>query len=162
MKYLFMLQIQWAWETCRIKEASCQRPHVVWFYLCAMFRTGKCVTVECGSGCLSRRWGELRNESEEGWEQAVTCSLIANNNYFRSILSSSRGFPGGWVVKNLPANAGEVGSIPGSSISPGERNGYPLQYSCLEKSRGLLPWRSLVGYCPWGRKSGTWLNNPSI
>ena len=45
-----------------------------------------------------------------------------------------RGFPGGTVVKNLPANAGDtrdVGLIPGSGISPGEGNGKPLQYSCL-------------------------------
>ena len=42
------------------------------------------------------------------------------------------GFPGGSVVKNLPANAGDVGSSPGSGRSPGERNGYPLHYSCLE------------------------------
>ena len=38
------------------------------------------------------------------------------------------GFPGGSVVKNLPANEGDVGSIPGSGISPGEGNGNPLQY----------------------------------
>ena len=39
------------------------------------------------------------------------------------------------VVKNSPANAGDtgdVGSIPGSGRSPGEGNGNPLQYSCLE------------------------------
>ena len=42
------------------------------------------------------------------------------------------GFPGGSVVKNLPANAGDVGSIPGSGSFPGEDNGNPLQYSCLE------------------------------
>ena len=42
-----------------------------------------------------------------------------------------RSFPGGSVVKNLPANAGDVGSIPGSGRSPGEGNGSPLQYSCL-------------------------------
>ena len=41
-------------------------------------------------------------------------------------------FPGGSVVKNLPANAGEVGSVSGSGRSPGEGNGNPLQYSCLE------------------------------
>ena len=35
------------------------------------------------------------------------------------------------VVKNLPANAGDVGSIPGSGRCPGEGNGYPLQCSCL-------------------------------
>ena len=43
------------------------------------------------------------------------------------------GFPGGSVVKNLPANAGDVGSIPGLGRSPGEGNGNPLQAFCLEK-----------------------------
>ena len=43
-------------------------------------------------------------------------------------------FPGGSVVKNLPANAGDAGLIPTSGRSPGEGNGYPLQYSCLEIS----------------------------
>ena len=45
------------------------------------------------------------------------------------------GFPGGTVVKNLPANAGDVrdtGSIPGLGRSPGGEHGNPLQYSCLE------------------------------
>ena len=41
------------------------------------------------------------------------------------------GLPIGKVVKNLPANAGAAGSIPGLEISPGEGNGNPLQYSCL-------------------------------
>ena len=55
------------------------------------------------------------------------------------------GLPGGSVVKNLPANAGDVSLIPGSGRSPGEGSGNPLQYSCLEKSHGQ---RSLVGYSP--------------
>ena len=41
------------------------------------------------------------------------------------------GFSGGSVVKNLPANAGDEGSIPGSGRSPREENGNPLQYSNL-------------------------------
>ena len=41
------------------------------------------------------------------------------------------GFPGGSVVKNLPASARHVGSIPGLGSFPGEGNGNPLQYSCL-------------------------------
>ena len=41
------------------------------------------------------------------------------------------GFPGGSVVKNPPANAGDVGSIPGLGRSHGEGNGHPLQHSCL-------------------------------
>ena len=43
-----------------------------------------------------------------------------------------RGFPGGPVVKNLLAKAGDIGSIPGSGRSPVEGNGNPLQYSCPE------------------------------
>ena len=43
----------------------------------------------------------------------------------------SMGFPGGLVVNNPPANEGDSSLIPGSGRSPGERNGNPLQYSCL-------------------------------
>ena len=53
------------------------------------------------------------------------------------------GFPGGVVVKNLPANAGDVrepGSIPGSGRSPAGEHGYPLQYSCLEKPMDREAW----------------------
>ena len=42
------------------------------------------------------------------------------------------GFPGGSEVKASACNAGDPGSIPGSGRSPGEGNGNPLQYSCLE------------------------------
>ena len=50
------------------------------------------------------------------------------------------------VVKNLPANAGDEGSIPGSRRSPGEGNGNPLQYSCLENpmNRGAS-WTTVHG-----------------
>ena len=49
-------------------------------------------------------------------------------------------FPGGSVVKNPPANAGDNGLIPGSGRSLGEGNGKPPQYSCLENpmDRGAL------------------------
>ena len=42
------------------------------------------------------------------------------------------GFPGGSEVKASAWNEGDPGSIPGSGRSPGEGNGNPLQYSCLE------------------------------
>ena len=54
------------------------------------------------------------------------------------------GFPEGSVVKNLPANAGDVGSIPGSERSPGEGNGSPLQYSCLENPMDRANWWATV------------------
>ena len=57
-------------------------------------------------------------------------------------------FPGGSDSKASVYNEGDLGSIPGSGRSPGEGNGNPLQYSCLENSMD----RSLVGYSPWGRK----------
>ena len=44
------------------------------------------------------------------------------------------GFPGGSVVKNLPTNAGDLGSISGSGRFPGEGNGNPLQYFLPENS----------------------------
>ena len=44
----------------------------------------------------------------------------------------SEGFPGGSEAKASAWNAGDPGSIPGSGRSPGEGNGNPLQYSCLE------------------------------
>ena len=47
------------------------------------------------------------------------------------------GFPGGAVLKNMPANVGDVGDtglIPGSGRSPGGGNGNPLQYSCLKNA----------------------------
>ena len=42
------------------------------------------------------------------------------------------GLPGGSAVKTLPANSGDVGSIPGWGRSPGGGYGKPLQYSCLD------------------------------
>ena len=46
------------------------------------------------------------------------------------------GFPGGSAGKEPAHNAGDLGSIPTQGRSPGEGNGYPLQYSGLENSMG--------------------------
>ena len=54
------------------------------------------------------------------------------------------GFPGDSVVKNLPASAGGVRSIPGSGRSPGEGSGNPLQYSCLENPTDRGAWRAVL------------------
>ena len=59
------------------------------------------------------------------------------------------GFPGGSVVKNPTANAGDVGSVPGLGRSPGEGNGYPLQVFLLGESHRQ---RSLERYSPQGCK----------
>ena len=54
------------------------------------------------------------------------------------------GFPGNSVVKNLPAKAGEEGSVPGLERSPGERNGNSLQYSCLGNPMDRGAWWATV------------------
>ena len=65
-------------------------------------------------------------------------------------------FPGGSDSKESARNAGDLDSIPGSGRSPGEENGYPLQYSCLENymDRGAW-WATIHGV----EKSWTWLSN---
>ena len=62
----------------------------------------------------------------------------------RFSLNTSRGFSGGSVVKNLPANAGDVGSTPGLGRSPGGENGNPLQYSWLGNSMDRETWWAIV------------------
>ena len=67
----------------------------------------------------------------KSWLFPVRCMTL------KRLLNFSGAFPGGAVVKNLPANAGDTRdacSIPGSGRSPGIGNGNPLQYSCLENS----------------------------
>ena len=54
------------------------------------------------------------------------------------------GYLGGSVVKNLPVNAGDSGSSPGSGKSPGEGNGNSLQYSCLENPMDRGSWQAPV------------------
>ena len=54
------------------------------------------------------------------------------------------GFPSGLVVKNPPANAGDVGSIPRLGRSPGEGIGNLYQYSCLGNPMDRGAWRSTV------------------
>ena len=65
----------------------------------------------------------------------------------RNYLGDAKGFPGGSVVKNPPANTGNArdsGWILGSGRSLGERNGNPLQYSCLKNPVGRGAWWAMV------------------
>ena len=54
------------------------------------------------------------------------------------------GLPGGSDGKEPACNAGDLGLIPGSGRSPGEGNGNPLQYSCLENSTDTGAWPATV------------------
>ena len=57
---------------------------------------------------------------------------------------ASRGFPGGSDDKESTYSAGDLGLIPVLGRSPGEGNGNPLQYSCLENSMDRGAWRATV------------------
>ena len=54
------------------------------------------------------------------------------------------GFPGGPDGKESACNARDLGSVPQSGRSPGEGNGYPLQYSCLKNPMDRGAWRATV------------------
>ena len=58
-----------------------------------------------------------------------------------NLYPEGKGFPGDSVAKNLPANAGDSGSIPESGRSPGKGHSNPFHGQ-----------RSLPGYSPWGHK----------
>ena len=64
--------------------------------------------------------------------------------FFSNWLYPLKDFPSGSAVKNLPANAGDMGLIPGSARSPAEGNGKPLQYSCLENAMDRGDWWATV------------------
>ena len=68
------------------------------------------------------------------------------------------GFPGSSARKEFACNAGDLGSIPGSGGSPGEGNGNPLQYSCLENPMDRGAWRVAV---PEVTESRTRLSAPT-
>ena len=55
-----------------------------------------------------------------------------------------RGFPHSSVRKEPACNVGDTGSIPGLGRSPGEGNGNPLQYSCLENPMDRGAWQAIV------------------
>ena len=74
-------------------------------------------------------------------------------------LSPLRGFPGSSVVKNPPANVGDMGLIPGSGRSPGGGYGNPLQYSRLENPMDRGAWRATVHGVA---NSQTQLNNNNL
>ena len=71
-------------------------------------------------------------------EQLQHGETLAEN----EVVAVRMGFPGGSDGKESTCNAGDLGWIPGLGRFPGEENGYPLHYSCLEKPHGQ---KSLAG-----------------
>ena len=65
---------------------------------------------------------------------------VISTSYLLSIYDMHMDFPGGSGCKASAYNARDLGSIPGSGRSPGEGNGNPLQYSCLENPMDRGAW----------------------
>ena len=75
------------------------------------------------------------------------CHLRYNVNFMRKglcLFGPTRDFPGDSVVRNPPANAGDVGSIPRLGRSPGEGNGNPFHYSCLWNPMDEGAWMAVL------------------
>ena len=88
--------------------------------------------VSCTAGRLFTVWAT--RESQDIVSRTQICQVLW-------------GFPGGSMVENPPANAGDTGLFPASGISPGRGNGNSLQYSCLRNfmDRGAW-WLQIVRY----------------
>ena len=75
----------------------------------------------------------------------MLCIYWFTVNLFFSVLRQDyKGFPHSSVGKESDCNAGDLGSIPGSGRCPGEGNGNPLQYSCLENPMDSGAWQATV------------------
>ena len=70
--------------------------------------------------------------------------MLANSTQRLLAPTRCQDFPGGSEGKESACNAGDPGSIPGSGRSPGEGNGSPLQYSCLENPMDRGAWGATV------------------
>ena len=78
------------------------------------------------------------------WENGVLAHSVAQMTGSMSVFTSKKHFPGGSDGKESACHAGDPGSIPGLGRSPGEGNGNPLQYSCLENSIDRGAWQATV------------------
>ena len=78
------------------------------------------------------------------WENGVLAHSVTQMTGSMSVFTSKKHFPGGSDGKESACHAGDPGSIPGLGRSPGEGNGNPLQYSCLENSTDRGAWQATV------------------
>ena len=114
-----------------------ERPHFIFSLSCIGEGNGNPLQCSC-----------LENPRDGGAWWAAVYGVTQSRTRLKRLSSSSRGiykgFPGGSVVKNPPANVGDMGLIPGSGKSPRERNGNPLQYSCLKNPADRGAWQASV------------------
>ena len=113
-------------------------------------RTSKISPCFCHS--FSFIWGKrhVSLNPVPGWvPPPIFCVLTESRHTFRTFkitFTNILDFPGGSDGEESACNVGDPGLIPGSGRCPGERNGYPLQYSCLKNSMDRGAWQRN----PWG------------
>ena len=103
---------------------------------------------DCRTNYRSVFWEVLseRVRTGVGWGQNGKECLEGGNICIFMSVSCCLGFPGSSDGKVSACNVGDLGSIPGSGTSPGEGNGNPFQYSCLENSMdGGARWAPVHG-----------------
>ena len=113
---------------------------VAYRLLCPWDSPGK----NAGVGCHALLQGIV---STQGWNPHLLLALLYENPELKLLLSPSyklKGFHGGSEGKASACNVEDPGSIPGLGRSPGEGNGNPLQYSCLENPMDRGAWWATV------------------
>ena len=102
------------------------------------------------SGSVWRFWSQYKDAQpifHEEWDMGLFVFFLIQ--FWKLYKDIILGFPHGPAVKNLPANARNMGSIPGLRRFPGEESGDSPQYSCMANPMD----RNLVGYSPWGSQN---------
>ena len=85
------------------------------------------------------KWPSITREDSEPYRKSAKPKAALQADF-----QSIKGFPGGSEDKASACKAGDPGSIPGLGRSPGEGNGNPLQYSCLENPMDRGAWQATV------------------
>ena len=138
--FCFSRQLNWLFSDCKFWQALCElwsQCHFLHQFLCNII-------------CVWRKWQPtpvfLPGESDmTEWLHFTSLQCVS--------------FPGGSDGEESACNAGDLGLIPGLGRSPGERNGYPLQYSCLQSSKDRGAWWTTI---PGIAKSQTGLSDFTI
>ena len=78
------------------------------------------------------------------WEESRRKCILSTIYIYINSAANLWGFPGGSMVKNPPASAGDAGLILGLGRSPGGGNGNPFQYSCLGNPMDKGTWQTTV------------------
>ena len=95
--------------------------------------------------CMQRKSLRLPEAKPHVSVSSLFLFLLHTSTFFTHRWSILQGFSGGSDGKESAFNVGDLESVSGSGGSPGEGNGYPLQYSCLEHSMDRGAWWAAMG-----------------